>query len=293
MELGYSPSASVHERPVCLQQPESHQQDMAVDRGYSPSASVHSRPVCFQQPESLQQDGDALGVGAAAAGPSSSSSSTAGSSSSSLPRDAPEAGVEAPAASSTGPVFQRSLREESIQEEPAPWHPDFDDILEDEDEKWTGNEGIQAKVIGGCRGLQTPVVRDDGVRGSCPSSFFEVKLHHAGGWSSSSDSEGNRTPPTPVTASSSTGGTATAEAGGLTPNHVGQFTVTFISDLQLHEELEETSCLCTFCLDEMKIGEELCRLPCMHTFHRRCVYAWLERDRRCMLCRLDVTRPCG
>merc|ERR1719210_1538816 len=60
-------------------------EDTAVELGYSPSASVHERPVCLQ-PESQQQemsaaeDSDALGVYAAAAGPSSSSgsSSTAG-----------------------------------------------------------------------------------------------------------------------------------------------------------------------------------------------------------------------
>mmetsp|Transcript_52164 Transcript_52164/g.167109 ORF Transcript_52164/g.167109 Transcript_52164/m.167109 type:complete len:416 (-) Transcript_52164:7-1254(-) len=124
---------------------------------------------------------------------------------------------------------------------------------------------------------------------------YKVKLLHAGGWSSSSGSEGNSTPPTPPASSSAAGTAAEAQqvGGGLNADHVGQFTVSFVSDLQLHEELEETSCLCCFCLDDMKIGEELCRLPCMHTFHRHCVYAWLERDRRCMLCRLDVTRPCG
>merc|ERR1712203_1089527 len=108
-------------------------------------------------------------------------------------------------------------------------------------------------------------------------------------------SEGHNTPPAPP-ASSSVNAAATAaavaqQAGGLDADRVGQFTVSFVSDLQLYEDLEETSCLCTFCLEEMKLGEELCRLPCMHTFHRRCVHAWLERDRRCMLCRLDITKP--
>eukprot|EP00929_Paragymnodinium_shiwhaense_P118297 TRINITY_DN90233_c0_g1_i1.p1 TRINITY_DN90233_c0_g1~~TRINITY_DN90233_c0_g1_i1.p1 ORF type:complete len:511 (-),score=84.73 TRINITY_DN90233_c0_g1_i1:58-1590(-) len=126
---------------------------------------------------------------------------------------------------------------------------------------------------------------------------WKVKLLHAGGWSSgsSSESDGRRTPPAQPGASSSTGGGAgSAESqGGLDASHVEQFTVTFISDLQMHEDLQEVSCLCTFCLDEMKLGDELCRLPCMHTFHRQCVHSWLARDRRCMLCRLDVTRPRG
>lgn len=128
----------------------------------------------------------------------------------------------------------------------------------------------------------------------------KVKLIYAGGWSDSSGSEGHRTPPTPPPPASSSATNAAAaasaraqQAGGLDADHVEQFTVSFISDVQMHEELEDLSCLCTFCLDDMKVGEELCRLPCMHTFHRRCVHAWLERDRRCMLCRLDITRPRG
>lgn len=47
---------------------------------------------------------------------------------------------------------------------------------------------------------------------------------------------------------------------------------------------------CTFCLDEMSFGEELTRLPCFHVFHRQCVYAWLGRDQRCMICRHDVSQ---
>eukprot|EP00928_Gymnodinium_smaydae_P005721 TRINITY_DN11964_c0_g1_i2.p1 TRINITY_DN11964_c0_g1~~TRINITY_DN11964_c0_g1_i2.p1 ORF type:complete len:552 (+),score=117.15 TRINITY_DN11964_c0_g1_i2:246-1901(+) len=137
----------------------------------------------------------------------------------------------------------------------------------------------------------------------------KVKLLHAGGWSDSSSasasdgSEGRRTPPTPPASSSANAsrpnGRAAAQQradtaySGLDADHVEQFTVSFVADLQMQEDLEEVSCLCTFCLDEMDIGQELCRLPCMHTFHRRCVHAWLARDRRCMLCRLDITRPRG
>mmetsp|Transcript_69965 Transcript_69965/g.109448 ORF Transcript_69965/g.109448 Transcript_69965/m.109448 type:complete len:491 (+) Transcript_69965:81-1553(+) len=133
-----------------------------------------------------------------------------------------------------------------------------------------------------------------GVRSEELEVSYKVKLLYAGGWSSSSSSEGNRTPPTPpLPSSSSTGLLAALQAGGLDADHVEQFTVTFISDVEMHEDFGEISSLCTFCLDDMKVGEELCRLPCMHTFHKRCVHAWLERDRRCMLCRLDITRPRG
>lgn len=122
---------------------------------------------------------------------------------------------------------------------------------------------------------------------------YKVKLLHAGGWSSDSASDGSGTPPVPA-GSSSGNAAASSSGGGLDLGHVEQFTVTFVPDLQWHEDVEEDiACPCTFCLEDMRIGEQLCRLPCMHTFHRRCVHAWLERDRRCMLCRMDITRPCG
>lgn len=125
---------------------------------------------------------------------------------------------------------------------------------------------------------------------------YKVKLMHAGGWSSDgSTSDGSGTPPAPPASSSANAAAApSSSAGGLDADHVEQFTVTFVPDLQWHEDVEEDIAgLCTFCLEDMRTGEQLCRLPCMHTFHRRCVHAWLERDRRCMLCRLDITRPCG
>lgn len=156
------------------------------------------------------------------------------------------------------------------------------------------SDDIDVPRHGGATSSQAAVL---GVESEQVELSHKVKLLYAGGWSDSSSSEGHSTPPTPpVPASSSTGDGSSLQslqAGGLDMDHVEQFTVSFISDVQMHEDLEETSCLCTFCLDDMNVGEELCRLPCMHTFHRRCVHAWLERDRRCMLCRLDITRPRG
>lgn len=127
---------------------------------------------------------------------------------------------------------------------------------------------------------------------------YKLKLLHAGGWSSESDgsgsSSGDGTPPMPASSTS-------VSALGLDAHYLDQFTVSFVSagvageaDAGICEQIEESpGCLCAFCLDEMCFGETLCRLPCMHTFHRRCVHSWLERDRRCMLCRSDITRPRG
>mmetsp|Transcript_66833 Transcript_66833/g.195411 ORF Transcript_66833/g.195411 Transcript_66833/m.195411 type:complete len:396 (+) Transcript_66833:77-1264(+) len=294
-------------------------EDSAIELGYDPSASVHGRPVFLQADPEQWQEG--LAVDFSGEGPSSSSSGSHSSSSSSGPHATATSSAGCPPQTGGDPVRQvRQVRARPPEEVSLCL---TDEEGEEEEEAWAehGDRGsASAKVL--WRAHAWAENEDDGGDGYGPRGprsgggassrarevqgvqqeeleasqllTYKVKLLHAGGWSSSSGSEGNRTPPTPP-ASSSAAAAAGGEvqAGGLNADHVGQFTVSFISDLELHEELQDTSCLCTFCLDDMEIGEELCRLPCMHTFHRRCVYAWLERDRRCMLCRLDVTRPCG
>lgn len=271
-------------------------EDTATELGYDPRASVHAGPVCSRGTGS---------TGPPTAASSSSSSSSYSSSSSSA---ASGRGLGALGGQGAAQLVHGMHGSQGMQGGPGR-------------QGWQGARSLLALPLAArargsregssARGADDPprphgdilraVWPEEGYPGgpygpdgpdadAVQCLAYKVKLLHAGGWSSSSGSEGNRTPPTPP-ASSSTG--ATRQTGGLDASHVEQFTVSFVSDLQLHEDLEETSCLCAFCLDDMKIGEELCRLPCMHTFHRRCVHAWLARDRRCMLCRLDVTRPCG
>jgi hypothetical protein len=50
---------------------------------------------------------------------------------------------------------------------------------------------------------------------------------------------------------------------------------------------------CTVCLDSLAAGEETRRLPCQHTFHRRCIDHWLLTRRKCPLCNLNIIRHFG
>ena len=50
---------------------------------------------------------------------------------------------------------------------------------------------------------------------------------------------------------------------------------------------------CGMCFDSYSLGQEKCRLPCKHTFHKECVMKWLIENRKnqCPLCRYKVTDP--
>ena len=51
---------------------------------------------------------------------------------------------------------------------------------------------------------------------------------------------------------------------------------------------------CPICRRSYQAGEEHCRLPCFHAFHRACVSAWLMYNSTCPCCRHRVqTASCG
>ena len=61
--------------------------------------------------------------------------------------------------------------------------------------------------------------------------------------------------------------------------------------LQVKEELSLGQC--SVCLEKMVSGEEVRCLPCSHTFHRRCIDAWLLGRGKCPLCNLDIVKHFG
>lgn len=52
--------------------------------------------------------------------------------------------------------------------------------------------------------------------------------------------------------------------------------------------LEETNKECAICLDDQRIGQTACKLPCGHLFHRPCVVSWLEKQCTCPSCRFEL-----
>merc|ERR1740130_367625 len=45
---------------------------------------------------------------------------------------------------------------------------------------------------------------------------------------------------------------------------------------------------CAICLEDFCDGEQIMRLPCMHTFHSCCSRDWLRRQAKCPFCNFDL-----
>lgn len=50
-------------------------------------------------------------------------------------------------------------------------------------------------------------------------------------------------------------------------------------------DLKEGGRECVICKEEMKVGRDVCKLPCEHLFHWRCVLPWLKNNDMCPCCR--------
>ena len=52
--------------------------------------------------------------------------------------------------------------------------------------------------------------------------------------------------------------------------------------------VDESNRECCICFEPHSIHEKVCRLPCAHIFHVKCIHAWLEKHCTCPICRYEV-----
>jgi len=45
--------------------------------------------------------------------------------------------------------------------------------------------------------------------------------------------------------------------------------------------------MCVICQDNYKSGERVGILSCGHTYHKDCIYTWLDHQKTCPLCRAN------
>lgn len=45
---------------------------------------------------------------------------------------------------------------------------------------------------------------------------------------------------------------------------------------------------CVICKEEMRVGRDVCELPCQHLFHWMCILPWLGKRNTCPCCRFRL-----
>lgn len=53
-------------------------------------------------------------------------------------------------------------------------------------------------------------------------------------------------------------------------------------------EVREGGGECVICKEEMRIGRDVCELPCQHLFHWKCILPWLGKRNTCPCCRFRL-----
>jgi len=53
--------------------------------------------------------------------------------------------------------------------------------------------------------------------------------------------------------------------------------------------LPTSSAICSICLEDYSnTNEKICKIPCEHIFHKKCIKDWLEENNTCPECRTEI-----
>ena len=62
--------------------------------------------------------------------------------------------------------------------------------------------------------------------------------------------------------------------------------------LKIYKLIEKKDEKCAICMSEINVDEQVCDLPCAHTFHDECIQPWLNHyNYKCPICRKEVGKP--
>lgn len=117
----------------------------------------------------------------------------------------------------------------------------------------------------------------------------------------SNSSDGGNAPATPSTSAGASGATSAPDAGGAASSAEGagqwrgfrQYISAVLGGRDIGTvDTELAGPACSVCLVDFEHNDMLCRLPCMHVFHKDCVHKWLRNSSKlCPLCKHNVMEP--
>ena len=56
-------------------------------------------------------------------------------------------------------------------------------------------------------------------------------------------------------------------------------------EIELNEQFKnEDEIRCAICLENFSIGDKICYLPCVHSFHSSCIKNWIRIKNKCPIC---------
>lgn len=69
---------------------------------------------------------------------------------------------------------------------------------------------------------------------------------------------------------------------GITQDQIDQIEVIEFNSISFNQES------CSICYGEYKQGEKLKRLNCKHVYHIYCISTWLNREKKCPMCKEEI-----
>ncbi|KAH7723884.1 ring finger-H2 protein [Aphelenchoides avenae] len=95
--------------------------------------------------------------------------------------------------------------------------------------------------------------------------------------------------PNPAAAHAAQHGAPEPQPIGATPDQIKRHTnvLHYVKDPNVPEQERER---CTVCLTDFETGDELRTLSCSHLFHVDCIDRWLQYNKKCPVCRVDMDK---
>mmetsp|Transcript_28973 Transcript_28973/g.46861 ORF Transcript_28973/g.46861 Transcript_28973/m.46861 type:complete len:185 (+) Transcript_28973:785-1339(+) len=79
---------------------------------------------------------------------------------------------------------------------------------------------------------------------------------------------------------------ASARTGGPPP--ASQTAIQDLDEITVDPKLASKKQLCPVCVEELRLHQDVRKMPCKHIFHEDCLLSWLTKHNTCPMCRHEL-----